>query len=552
MILNICPPHPTLLVLLIEVCCSVNLAREAQTLLHKLLSMAISSSSTSPSPLSHPAHSSYLIDLCATWVGDNDTSTACARSFRTRLTFTSILIDVLENSEMSDAWTCRSVTKFARANRKADYSSFLYIASALARSISHNEGPSGPGDKGKQCQMQNYTAAFHRLNKWVVNMIEDQWDETEFTDVETNALARFLACAHESDLHLTHPQLEVPELPNNIVALASCCLTKASTAHPRREDEVTTYHSLLSEVKPISSTFHNLVNLILKDEAFSGKEWHSLVITCVHDYASALRAHKLLKLEASLWACVVRILEGDSYTPPSPHCDVEQLQDLAIEAVDEAESRCFGSARSVPSTPATSHSGKKRPAKSPHGEWEWEDMVGSWIRRSPVVKRPKLQASQSAICTQLTSRNAAPSWKPTRHSLPGRIYPPNVSSISGFSRASTRSVSETTTEASVDENKRATGSDLPKTSKAPHIRNFASILADAHTNVTVLHRRTSWAGPQPVKSIHHAALYGPRKENRQREEVDIPPAYEDNFASMPSDDSMDLFACNQSSPLACR
>ncbi|KZP34316.1 hypothetical protein FIBSPDRAFT_5414 [Athelia psychrophila] len=552
MILNICPHHPTLLALLIEACCYVNLVRESHTLLHTLLSMAISSSPTSPSPLSHPAHSSYLIDLCATWVGTSEASAVGARSFRTRLTFTSILVDVLENSGISDAWTCRAVTTFARANRKTEYSSFLYITTALARSISQDGQTSLTHGEGKSGHNQHFIAAYRRLNKWVIQIIDDQWDQTKSADLDTEALTNLLACAHQSNLHHALPQLEDPELSNNIITLASCCLAKASSAQPRRDGEALACVSILTEVTPIPSTFHVLISLILGDEASSSNEWHNLVITSLHDHASVLRAHKFLKLEASLWACVVRMLEGDSYVPPSPHCDVEMLRELATEAVDEAESRCFGTARSLPATPAASHLGKKRPAKSPHGEWEWEDMVGSWIRRSPVVKRPKLQASQSAVDTQRTLRSANTTWKHARHSFPARKHPTSASSISSASRTSTSSVSEAVTEPSVDEEKRTTGIKLPQISKAPCIRNFASILADAQTNVTVLHRRTSWSGPQPQKNIEPVTPYRPRRTHSPREEVFIPPAHEDTFGSMPSDDSMDLFTCNQSSPLTCK
>ncbi|KAF7979892.1 hypothetical protein HWV62_40685 [Athelia sp. TMB] len=520
---------------------NVNLARESHTLLHKLLSMAISSSPASPSPLSHPAHSSYLIDLCATWVGNSDTSAVGARSFRTRLTFTSILVDVLENSGASDAWACRAVRKFARENRKAEYSTFLSIASGLARSLKLEEQVSATPDKGKSCQTQNIVAAHDRLNKWVVHMISDLWDHTQFSQIHGKAVTDFLICAYQSRLQCVQEHMEGPDISSNLVTLASCCLAKASSMQPCSEEEVTQYVSLLSGATPKSSTFNVVVNIILGDATLSGDKWHNTVITSLHDHACILRTHKLLKLEASLWASTVRVLESESFQPPSSDCDVEQLKKLAIEAVDEAESRCFGATRSMPSTPATASSGRKRPAKSPHGEWEWEDMVGSWIRRSPIVKRPRLQSSQSVAGTQRTLRSDAPAWKPTRQSCPARKYPASSSSISCSSRASTRSASEALTEVTVDEETQAPNTSFQKISKAPRIHNFASLLADAQTNVTVLHRRKSLPKPHLPRTINPTTPHRSRKENNPQEKRLILPAYKDTFASMPSDDSMDFY-----------
>src|ERR1700683_2500891 len=119
MILSTCPHHPTLLTVLLDVCLKWSLGHESCTLLRALLVASVSPAMT-PSPICHPAHSSYLLDLCTTWTAENHKAVN-GRSISTKSMFVHILVDVLTDTRVPDTWTCQAVTKLAREIRKTEF-----------------------------------------------------------------------------------------------------------------------------------------------------------------------------------------------------------------------------------------------------------------------------------------------------------------------------------------------------------------------------------------------------------------------------------------------
>lgn len=111
-------------------------------------------------------------------------------------------------------------------------------------------------------------------------------------------------------------------------------------------------------------------------------------------YARELRAHDLFLLEASLWGNALRkvedvLLTGGATGRVAEGDDLHALREELVGRVERAEARCFDAgapraagANAVASVPLT-------------GEWVWEEMVGSWVQKSPVaepaLKRRRLE-----------------------------------------------------------------------------------------------------------------------------------------------------------------
>jgi len=568
MILSICPHHPTLLTILLDVCLMWNLGHESYTLLRSLLVTSVSSSATSPSPLSHPAHSFYLLDLLDCTTGTAEPK--CAADFHpifTQISFTRIVVDVLRNSIMPDAWTCKAVTKFARLVRKSDFTSFVHIAAGLADVIGNIEGGEHTKKRGwKAHEAANTTSARERLDKWVITILHHLWTNMDLTGpellppsamwpIELQAVVELLRQAQSSDLHLVHAKSMTMEskLPYSIVCVATCCLTSFSSLS---ENTINVRYlvSLLSEITPITSTFDELVTLILdgEDPWSAHMDWQAGVMRKLQILADLLRSHSLLRLEASLWACALRCLERNSYSESRFRPDVEELKNRVIDAVDEAESRCFGSALVAPSVSKLSQRRKRLDADegAVGEEWEWEEMVRCWIRRSPVVKRTRLDVKQPRVLRSTMIRQR-------KHSSIFVSPPISTSSSTVSSRSpggATKSQSSTDEESHDDGNENHRVSNVrPRPVVTRRVSNFASILADAQMNRIILHSGRTSTRHKPSTGFYTSIpSHMPIRQKNIAPEEDLVPALYDAFSTLPSDDSLDLFAYTLSSPIAHR
>ncbi|TFY60180.1 hypothetical protein EVJ58_g5308 [Rhodofomes roseus] len=125
-------------------------------------------------------------------------------------------------------------------------------------------------------------------------------------------------------------------------------------------------------------------------------------------YARSLHAHRLYLLEASLWGNALRQIEdviltsglGGAYPfllrrGAEAGEDLHALREELVGRVEGAEARCFSAGAetgAITNTGAPQASTSTSQALS--GEWVWEEMVGSWVQKSPVVepapKRRKL------------------------------------------------------------------------------------------------------------------------------------------------------------------
>ena len=532
MILRMCPHHPTLLNALLDVCLSWNLIHETEVVLHALLEASIlpPQGKSNLSPISHPAHSSYLIDMHSNYARTHQFHGSNTRRCSTRDSFVRSLVRVLTTCRLPEAWTSKSVAKFARETRENHFPSFVYLATGLAQSIGGlREKECTMGGKGVARLCKGDTAMRDRLNKWVISMIgsthEDSLDD----------LLHFLAQAQLFVLHVcrTVPAATEPELCDNILCLALSCLDALSN-RPEHTRDLAGVANLLAQASPITATFTELLRPSLCDDI----QRHSNVcfaqlVQISRRYAALLRSHSLLRLEASLWACTLRFMEGQSSSEVSCCKEMTALKSEVIAAVDEVESRCFGS-RTPGSSASLSSNRKRTGEEATVPEWEWEDIVGCWTQRSPVVKRPRLEVKQT--------RHIAPNLRKMNNPLRSTNPTPSTSlSISSRTsvRASCDSFADEYGDGGNSENQ-DTRADICNPGVQRRVSDFSCILANAQMNRMILHRKTQ---PKSQSHSRHKSFRLPRKMNR-RDENNIPSV--DDSAILASDDSLNLFDMNSS------
>jgi hypothetical protein len=493
-------------------------------------------------------------------------------SVHTAAMFVQHLVEVLMDAKKPDVWTCKAVRKLAREVRKTDFTSFVHIAVGLADTIRNFEqGGRTKKRKDSECEMVSTTGARDQLNKWVGIMLVRLEVNTDFSESESlsppavwsdelDIIVEFLRCAQLSDLHLIRakPMTTEPGLPDNIICLAVCCLA-CFTAQSSITVDMRDLVKLLRQTTPTTSTFDGLVALILSVESSPRPplDWQANVLRKLQKLAELLRLQSLLEFEASMWACALRCLEQDSFSQVRIRAVVEDLKMRVIDAVDEAESRCFGSA-----LVGSSASLRRKPSDPDEGiiggEWEWEEMVSCWIRRSPVVKRPKLDVRQPTLYARRLLRSTF--LQRPKHPSISASPTPTTSSSGIFSRSSGRvTSSDSFTNDSVaeedngsSEGNHAISNMCPRPESPRLVSNFASILADAQSSRIVLHSYQSSGRRQPPLDFNTSRGSCMPTDLNEIAEEGLVPFLDDSFSALPSDDSLDLFAYSQSSPIAHR
>ena len=300
------------------------------------------------SAISHPLYPSYLVELCEEWT--RLAPEACATAF-TRRAFAAITLEILVEHAPRQVWTCKSVTRLAQLFRAHDFGCFLSFIQGLIEAITnwsrhvvqeHDEDPAG------DC------AVFSRLAKWtgVITSdffaIGDEGADSRNTDAEQfHSIAEILTSAFGAGIHLRLPtndsndNTDIRSHQAALVCAATLCLTSP----------------LFSQ---ISAQKQNALLAILRDATPDSTTFSSISprpLAHLHAIAGHLRLHDLGALEVSLWTCAV---EHSSRTDPAIHTAL-------MDALSAAERRFYMCTENA-------------------GEWEWEDMIGSWVRRvvSPV------------------------------------------------------------------------------------------------------------------------------------------------------------------------
>lgn len=577
----------TLFTILFEVTTSYGLLNESGAFLRSLLLVAFSpiSTSSTSSRLSHPAHTTFLLDLRTRWVNGRLPDPA----------FLSIITEVLSSTQDVDLWTSKAVKKLAHSFCNTNiplFMRFLCVCwstateTAALRSKSHRNRSS------------NLTQLHNQLYKWVTLVVNQFPFATNsgvvlhLTAEDSDAILGFLITCLTSSLAfkaIHNGDTSLGDLQGAIISLTTHWLTGPfPSVYP---SDLAFVVDRLGVVTPQTSTYDTLMQGL-----FSDLDFHN-GLQALFGIAEALKSHKLLCLEASMWSCALRHIElpeNERHFITIHSADsFNQYRHQLIDIVEDAERRCFG--QSVLSLTLTPNKNRKRTGTVVSGEasvnhgWKWEAMVGSWIHgsaRQPSVKKRKFEENHWLRSTRLRHHSS-------RYSLDGRVKTTsrraklmvdrpkptlnkenNVGSADGdtqkgigqlaplfrsqtqrrlYSRRhswvapSNPECMERNNDLSLEEDSfddRGTV-DIAQTPLVQRPSNFTSLIADALTRRTELHASRvpdvgrdlrcptdlqEWLGSSPPKST-----VGPLRT-----------------IFLPSDDSLDLFTHGQTSPVVCR
>ncbi|KAI0730208.1 hypothetical protein C8Q72DRAFT_971081, partial [Fomitopsis betulina] len=420
-VLETCPPHPTLLTALLEVCLAHTLTTESHLVLHTIFLESIRSSlrSSATCPLLHPAHSNYLTTLRATCCSRDLRASANYHRLETS-TFTALLVGALLQAHVgrTDAWTSKPVARLARELLAQDFPAFLQLCTGLVDDIIETEGYR----RLKRKSEPDEDRLRPRLAKWLKSALDRlraaENDGTYTQDLQT--VMEFLLHVFTTGFHRT-PEPASPKRPramDTLLCLSTYCL--ASSAFPALPPgDQAALASSLTVCAPNTESFSALVGLLFtippapdlgspfdfslpraRAPSEEGTPQPAPRLTpaeavrVLRRYARELRAHDLFLLEASLWGNALRkvedvLLTGGATGRVAEGDDLHALREELVGRVERAEARCFDAgapraagANAVASVPLT-------------GEWVWEEMVGSWVQKSPVaepaLKRRRLE-----------------------------------------------------------------------------------------------------------------------------------------------------------------
>ena len=561
-----------------------HLIYESLTVLRALLIVAVSPYWTSTVPLCHSAHSSYLLDLRALWTnhGQDDRQ------------FLSVLTEVLLDFGGDESWTCKAMTRLAFEVRGKDFVHFIGFASGLAQVIHNMEAQSGL-KRRKTCP-RDRVALEEQLAKWL-NVISSYpfdiptWNNDRDQEYMPTVLT-FLAQAKGFGMHkrTTDDSCLRPALSHAIVSIATDCLSRAQNHPAILGYDLEVLKDILLEAIPTTSTYNNLITSIFNHIPHNSS--YPQLEDCkrlLHIQASTLRTGNFLHLEASLWACALRHVEqSDGDTLAIVHGSAREVQSLRselIELVEEAERRYFGlglgclGARQIGKSQHSQVGDNLTPTQTkrchllnviePQGEWEWEELVGCWVRRTEMsttaTRIKKFKAGDD-----LTLRKKHPLSKRLDNQSPRSGAEPLLFDVPFRRSSTTPSLLDSITDPEDDVTPiwcsssplgPLTAKPKPKLkTKIPfRISNFSSILADSLNNRFVLHPKCpgkATVATSGTVGYSYPPASTPDRPHHSDENLRIQcstcPADSipelDSLHLFPSDDSMDLFAYG-SSPL---
>ncbi|KIK67023.1 hypothetical protein GYMLUDRAFT_846318 [Collybiopsis luxurians FD-317 M1] len=394
MILDKCLLGPTLLKLLLEVTLDSNLRYHSAVLLRSLLSIAFSPSTpTRPPPICHSAHSNFLTELLCRWEQGGNSSCIFFRLFN----------EVMDDVGSFDAWACKATAKLIRKDPLQ-----LTSASCLVRFISKPE-LHVPSRQFSVSLMSNAspTATLRRsLRVWLDCALYSLLLSVQ--SIDSCSMAHFLLTCKECWNHLGTPDLSLGVVAQDalpaIISLTTFVLSRGQKICGEIYVQI-----LWEKISPASTTFSPLISptLALSDQLDECKQQ-------IQSYASSLREHGLLQLEALLWASALREVEHDSLLQRYDKVALYEYRKVLIERVEEAERRCYGLANMSNFPPSiTRRSG-----------WQWDAAFGCWtlnggMETSERRKRPHLdETSSGTVNTSLCSEDEHPSKRKRTCSLP--------------------------------------------------------------------------------------------------------------------------------------
>lgn len=499
-----CPRHHTLLKILLDVCLASDLQYECGIIVRSLLSVAVTPlSSTGVPRICHPAHSTYLTDLRAVWVGAGHTNRA--------------LVDALtessenENGTVPSAWGSKAVKRLAYELRTDDFPAYINMVYGLTEFIAVVEQESVPlvgrstkrKRKERPCEDISLRA---RLSKWIDIASEHIFQLTEPTfdgsEIESfSAVIKLFGCIRAQKMHIHVPKDNVSMTDDKLQDAILCLATNCMFAPRSLSDPFLPFLlGFLEETRPTASTFSSMVAQIF-EHAIRPIPSIARFEDCkraLEKKAAVLKSHGLLRLEAAVWQCAPRhidLLEKERlvFVNVGYKVAVRRYRLELIDRADEVSRVCFESV-----------TGPEILEK----EWEWEEMVGCWVRKTalsgpPIKKKMKLEHRTDAprFSKRLSARNTAISIDRQRQESVDSTKTSSTNSssiVTSVTSSSRERRSESPTYLSditdAEEDNDSTGettseSVVVSTKRTRMISNFASLLTDALANRTSIHQK---------------------------------------------------------------
>ena len=583
MILSISAHHHTLATILLNHCLSFGLVPESTHLLNIVLARAFLPYNPSYSPpATHPAHTNYLLDLHVKWTtGNKSSGTSSGPSLFTTSTFCQALLGVVSRSSSCNShtlWISKVLNRLLHTVESCDIDSYIVIIHALSRTFLETSGtsPDVTRDDAQPVMLRD------KLSELMSNLFDLLFAQL---DLHSSPLPPSRICAAIDILYdcyaarLHHLRMSTPGSPidlPDIIIIFTLHIFVAFRNSINNPDRLLT---ILDDSSPVPTTFSKLmVHFSRFQESQAFDDFLEIFLAKLEMYSSSLRSEKLFGLDASLWACALHHFET-SIASSQKHSStlVARYKQRLMDAVDAAERRCFGGGAGnnlVVPLSIRSKSAKRTHRGRPSGHWEWEDMVGSWIRKTPVHKKRKID--DSCPRTLLRHSQSRPQDAITSKAVSGSISLP-IPLSTYHRRLSTRSSSPSSHLSESDGSEYQDESDKENypSSPRPGVRargsrpvkrrssNFFSLLADAQTNRIVLHQKPR-PGPKPPSSsipekyvLPLSSHWEPRPGHTLRKQAQMascskaPPRPASSDTLFLSDDSLDLFAYATSSPARC-
>ena len=477
-----CPHQPTLVSCLLDMSLLYNLPRESKITLRALLATAICAGRPSASrPICHPAHSSYLRELCIKWTSSNLSKDQGSHqpSHYTETGFVTILVDVLVEMGSADVWNSKAVSRLGRHMQATDFPAFVQLLCGLAEVISRQSRrkkmkrkrgkvPDGEFEAGniQLCdRLSRWTTVLH--SRVVLLDLDDDLLLPAPHD-EFASIVDYLVTSRALGIHLcdddAHSESPFREVQDILACLATQCLASPLLAS-RSAHDVEELVSLLKDAHPVTSTYDDLVIATFAPEEPASSPVRPVdrsllgAVRSLRRYASALHEHDLRALEASFWACALRHFERDvSVSSAAGGRENERIRYELMDEVNTAERRFYGSRSSRHGS--SSNENEDAGDGLEGSEWEWEDLFGCWVRKSPPAKqremapnvRPRTRLStgsqplRAPALIRTTSASAPPRTAIARRSVPVR----STSSRKPVSRTSTSTSTSATISISSD------------------------------------------------------------------------------------------------------
>lgn len=557
MILSICTHHYSLVTILLDLCLSCGLVHESTHLLNIVLAQAFLPHNPShPPPATHPAHTDFLLDLHAKWTAGNKPSGSSSDALLfTTSTFCQAVFSILSQSSYSHSlWTSKVLNRLFHVVQSCDLDSYIVITHTLSRSF----WDSSPN--ARQDDVQSVTLR-DKLSEFMSNLFDLLFARNDPhlsppTPSRIYATIDILYDCHAARLHCL--RTSTPGSPVDLPDLITIFATHIFVAYRNSFDNPDRLLAILDNSNPVPTTYSKLMVYFsrLRDSRAIG-DFMEAFLAQLQMYSSTLRSEKLFVLDASLWACALHHFETSIATSQKGGSTlVTRYKQQLMEAVDAAERRCFGAA--MDSSPIVSLSlGSSRAQRTKRGRlsghWEWEDMVGSWIRKTPVHKKRKIDDG----CLHGSPRAGSGTMSPSTPLLTCHRRLPTLSPTS----SSQPSESDGSDYQDESEKENYPSSPPPIVTRSRPIKrrssNFLSLLADAQTNRIILHPRLKQKPPSsviPEKSVlplsSQESQHPPRKQEHKTSCGNALPRATSGTLFL-SDDSLDLFAYATSSPARC-